>query len=354
MARFAAPRTLMTASELTTHASCSLLKEWVVGRDLCHFISVDLAKVPSSKRSQALKHYVESKSPWSEVGFCAVWQGSTAQVWLWNQDVIKQLLKVLPTQSLTRLLPEMVFFAKPDQDGVYLAECARGYDLQYWNKGILLASRWFEHMPSMPDVQWFCRAQGIAAIDTAQLIELPTKIQPWLGARPSALGWLQAQQNTLVIVAALFAVFLFTSQATLGFSWMLHAKQLEAKSQQLQGVVMDVQSLRGEARRQRRDIEQLLPRLYQPDPIAAQQLFMEKMPPELEYEVILWERQGNRVEVVIRAELTEVFALVTALSGQGIENVNVEPWRRADHHRILFQLNTHPQALLNAGVLGAQ
>ena len=340
--RFSTPRLLLAGNRLHPYFGASLTPEVVVGRDHCHYFSANLGHVPASQRKQALQHLVEGQCPWRWPGHAVVWQDGVAQVWVWDQTDLEAALAAQSAVAPGALwrgaaicLPESVYYSKPAQDGMRLQRCQQGYELQYWQEQCLLASRWYACEPTAAEVLWFARSQAIAAsVSRPTPVDAQPQALPWPGARPPVWHWLFARRKSALVVATAAAVLLVSLQLTAGLRWSVLAQDYQRQTQALEQSATEVLHARGEARRARHRHEELYRLFAQPDPLSAQLLVTQRMPAGLEYEIVFWERSHRTVEMVIKAELTDTFGIVRALSGTGITNVRVEPWRLAGHHSI--------------------
>lgn len=345
--RFSTPRTLLVADQALVLSSRTLAPEIVVGRDLCHYTVLDLQHVPQRQRQQALQHHVEAHSPWPQPDYFCAWRAGRAQVWLWDAaQVEKQLAsrEQLSTLAMLRArtalrLPESIFYNRPDTDGVFLQTCHRGFELQAWRNGILSSSRWYPNKPDDAATQWFSRAQGLEFGQSVQASP-DTHLQPtpWTGSRPPIWQWFQLRQRNLAAAILLISISVASLQVSATLHWMSLENDYRQQAAALQTSAGNLLQAKGQAKRALIRHDRLHSLFDHPAPLAAQWRVASRMPDNLDYEVVIWERTDKRVEMVIKAELSDTLSIVQALNGKGLADVTVDPWRQPGHHSIRLQL----------------
>lgn len=344
--RFSTPRTFLSAKGVQQLDSRSLVAEIVIGRDLCRFISVDLAHVPAAQRRQALVHQVETASPWGRTDQYAVWRDGVAQVWLWDQARIEQVLMDAGMSALVHLrlksairLPETVFLPSSEHDGVIGQACGHGWEVLHWKKRTVHASRWYPERPQASAIGWFLRSQGLDVDNQVELLNAEQYLSaPWPEARPSVLQWLQLHKQAAFYIAGMLVVLFVSLQLSAGARWWWMEKNGHAQAANLQASADDLLRARGQARRELVRYTQLLDIFDVPGVLTSQWLVTSHMPQDLEYKVVVWERVGRNVEMVIAAEVSDTLGIVRALTGPGIADVSIEPWRKAGHYSVKLRL----------------
>lgn len=74
-----------------------------------------------------------------------MWQGSRAQVWIWDQDA---LLERLPQASSLSIVPDSALsLTPPPSDGEHFVQGLHGWEWQRWRAEKLIDSRWESHPP---------------------------------------------------------------------------------------------------------------------------------------------------------------------------------------------------------------
>lgn len=262
-------------------------------------------------------------------------------MWLWPAHVAGQT-------SATEI-PETLFIPKSKTPGIQLVQCFRGYLLQHWGDNLLLAEAWFPELPNGARVGWFCRSQGLSGSPP----KLPAPVtetlsSPWSSFRKPLPGWVSDRRAGIGWVIVALALVLFTLPITSGLKAGLLADDYTRELEQARVEASELLAMRGQARRDAYRYRQLQALLNAPKPLESQWLIANRLPADLEYEVIQWERQGDSVELVIQAEVDDSFRIVRALTGQGITGVTVEPWRREGHHVISLQFSRPPADILGS------
>lgn len=356
--RFSTPRTILCVNGVQQLDGHSLAPQLVVGRDLCRFVSVDLAHVPSAQRRQALGHQIESISPWVRTGHYVVWRDGVAQLWLWDAERVDTALAGAGLSPLAYLrlkgsvrLPETIFLARGDRDGVISRACAVGWDVQRWQADILRASRWYMTQPTASDLAWFLRSQGLDGnSDTLTFGQVSHLTVAWPGGRPPPWQWLRMHRQAVAYGLGFLLVLTLSLQLTAGLRWWRLEDNYHAQSAALQASTTDLLRARGEARRESARYGQLRSLFDMPGSLASQWLVTSRMPADMKYDVVIWERVERSVEMVIAAQVSDTLGIVRALSGPGIKDVTVEPWRKAGHYSVRLRLDD--LAVAQAGMKG--
>ncbi|GAB3394532.1 hypothetical protein [Azotobacter armeniacus] len=112
----------------------------LLSRDLCLHFSLSFDKIPAGKRNQALQQQLLLLSPFAEPGHYACWQGSRAQLWIWDQAALRERL---PASDRYSTLPDSALsLAFPLHTGERLVAGLHGREWQRWQSQQLLDSRW--------------------------------------------------------------------------------------------------------------------------------------------------------------------------------------------------------------------
>ncbi len=159
--------------------------QWLVGRALCLYRHHSFVHVPAEHRVAALENLLQVWSPFVDTGHFAIWRSGEAMVWLWDKNNIdfelcNELQLKSDTISTTAVAPESVFLPEKTE-GLYVQACQAGYDLQFWQRGVLLGSQWHSSAPNETEQQLFLRSfghanSGLAAVEYVNISWLE---QPW-------------------------------------------------------------------------------------------------------------------------------------------------------------------------------
>ena len=331
--RFSRPRSFYHAGSWHLHDSSSLLAEQVIGRDQCQYLCLDLNHLPANKRANALKYQILSHSPWPNPHYQVAWQQGFAQLWLWPA--------IEPTSGSAEPVAthaEAVFWQPPKQDGLYLLQCASGFDLQHWQQGRLQASQWFASAPNLAQQQWFARSQGIALKESLSPQAPELLAQPWPSVRLNPMQGLASQQNSLLRWGAFVFVLIVSLQLGALAQWHWQSNSYSQERQQLEqqlGPVLEQRTLAREALSRYQTLE---PRLQGLNPLHIQQLVTERLAAVTEFEVVNWSRQDLTADLTIETSSDSTLAMVNALRGPGIKDVQAQPGARANQYRLTMQL----------------
>ena len=180
----------------------SLRAHWILGRGLCMYRCENFDHVPRARREAAVKLQVPGWSPFDRTEHYVVWAGGDAMVWYWDAEAVDreamrdQVAEAGADPAHCLVLPESVF--RPRQaNGLCVQQCAEGFEIQYWQGGLLRSAVWSLEQPSAQRVALFAERQGTTA-DAVEVDELLA--EPW-AAQMSPREWLVA--NELRVAAGL-------------------------------------------------------------------------------------------------------------------------------------------------------
>lgn len=162
----------------------------MLARDLCLFRRFDLSAIPRGKRAQALILEIDRFTPYLKGDHCAVWQGASALVWIWDADRVQAAQREhgLDPAKIS-VLPEELLYP-PHLDGLRLVRGRAGVVGQLWNAGRLLHSRWWPHEPGPAEWLAFQRNASLSPDQQQNTLHPPEPLKlsatPWL--RPGGLA----------------------------------------------------------------------------------------------------------------------------------------------------------------------
>lgn len=226
---FSAQKIIQTRTSLQQPAQKAWRNVWVMARALCLYRCWDMQDIPTAERASALKLLIEQWSPFASTRYFVAWQGTAAQVWCW--DEARRLAQASELAvSAQSVLPEAVYYARPEGDTLRLCETLDGYEAQYWKDGILLASHWWQQLPDVTQWSLFHRSNSLQpTTSVAQVTAQVLLEQPW----QQAMFWRQwlelGYEPVLVNAALVIIVILFSWQ--FGVLWKLQQLNAEAEAQ---------------------------------------------------------------------------------------------------------------------------
>jgi hypothetical protein len=132
---------------------------YLVGRELCLFLRVDAAKVPSRQRRQYVELAVRRAAPFPDPVIELAWQGSHALAWYWSRSRVSELLPAVSSKD--RFRAEPAFIGGVSGTDAQLLTLPAGCEGRLWRDGYLVASRWWPTLPD--DASWtvFTRGAGM-------------------------------------------------------------------------------------------------------------------------------------------------------------------------------------------------
>jgi hypothetical protein len=158
-------------------ASAGRGQPWLIARSLCRFRHFDLASVPVRDRRAVLRNLLLAWSPFDSCDFQVVLQADSALAYAWDAAVVGAL-----APDSVQKWPESMLRPAAVADGLRLLECLEGFELQCWQSGRLIASRWWAELPSSAQLSEALRSfEGGAAV-AARAAPPPTQAEQaaWL------------------------------------------------------------------------------------------------------------------------------------------------------------------------------
>ncbi len=131
-----------------------------MSRGLCLFRSFRMDDLPLRERANALNIRIDQWSPFAVTGQYVIQHKSSAQVWIWDEGRRRKAAEAASANGI-RVCPESALYPEPDTDGVRALACAEGYDVQIWQKGLIVASRWWPIWPKEIEIDRFLIAHDM-------------------------------------------------------------------------------------------------------------------------------------------------------------------------------------------------
>ena len=348
--RFSVNQRLISAGQIHSLSRLTLVPQILVGRDYCQYALIKLKNVPRAKREQALKHQIDVLSLWPSVSYSVAWNQGEAQVWLWDNAELSGLIQNNHSTEFGGLykptfLAEVLHWQKPQESGLHLFKASHGYDLQYWNEGILQASQWYLNAPADQQIQRFARGQGLASFSSALAIVEPTQTeQPWPGAMFSLWEHFFERRSQIIMSLAAVSVLVMSLQLTAVVHWYWKIGALERQTAALAESANDLLTARSSARAANIEMANIERLFAVPNPLAAQQKVYTHLPATLKLSLQTWERNIDQVDMTVQGEIPDTLSLVRAFSQDGMKNVRVEPTPEANKYRIRLKLDGFAQS----------
>jgi len=330
------PNYIQTAAGLNRLTFTSFEGYWIVGRSRCMYRCVDFPHVPKGKRASAVAHQVRIWSPFDSTGHHVVWDGSTAMVWFWDQDLVAQARSGLDAHSndAARLtvLPETVFHPRRE-DGAFLVACHEGYEAQHWGAGILRDAAWFREEPEEAQIARFLKRQKLTSTRVEVISADQMTAEPW-GTRHSPGEWLALNERRLVAACLVLLAAGGIWQEARYWKIVAQTNSVSQQFQRLQDEVGPLLSARNDAQQLRLRNARLAQVVDQPSQALLMSLVDEALPnagasfqewhyQQGELRLILEDPKMNPIEYVRSLEKQPRFANVRAEQARGRDRIEI-------------------------------
>ena len=189
---------------------------WVLSRALCRYRVFPRLDDPSpSRRFAALDFQIAEWSPYEATARLVQEEGKRAGVWIWDRSLVDgAILAAGERPDRVTVVPETVMQPRLTQ-GLRHVRTLDGSEAQWWEDGLMLASRWWREPPTESDWRQFRRAASIppdggAVPGDAETLELLSA--PW--STPSSgrglvarINWRRTYEGVAAAAIVLFGVF---------------------------------------------------------------------------------------------------------------------------------------------------
>jgi hypothetical protein len=345
--RFSTEQKLISAGHMHVLTRLSFIPQILVGRDYCQYACLNLEHVPRAKRERALKNQIDLLSTWADVRYSVAWQNGYAQVWFWSAQEIEGLLNHNTEVSGSRaglykptFLSEVLYWTKPGSMGLHLFKAYQGYDLQYWDNGLLRGSQWYAHVPSQQQLQRFSRSQGLSSSVDGVTVNQPVPSGVlWDGVISSAWGHFFERRSQIAIWLVALSLLIMSLQLTAVARWYWEEASLEKQTKELSLSANELINARNQARLARAETLELHQLLSMPNPLASQLAVFKYLPADLKLSLQTWERNINQVDMTVSGDIPDTLSLVRAFEQNGMKGVRVEPLSEPSKYRVRLMLS---------------
>lgn len=303
---FSSQQWIVDRRAIQPHPLPGLRPRVLLSRELCLHFSIDLSKIPSSKRRLALTQQMLLLSPFPEAGHYAAWQDGRAQLWIWDRAALK---KRLPTSAPHTVIPDSALSLNPTlSQGERWVTGIHGYEWQRWQNHQLIDSRW----------QPLCNhpAETIKHISLDQLSSLQAEDLQLL------------QQIGLGSIGAI----LLTALLLQGGAWLDLQQQQHRLQQQLESLEDENQQLSQTRRRAQQNLQ--LWKSRQALFSSSQSELITRLAEALPSSAGIWQRydyQPGRIQILLRDPTPDPRDYVKRLDATGLlHGVQVQPEPRND------------------------
>ncbi len=221
-------------------------RHWVLARSMCLQRTFNLAGIPANERENAMDIEIRQWSPFKQTGRCIVWEEAAAQVWIWDEDVRRASAKNAGVNS-SLSYPETLLCPRMDDTTVRIMSCTEGYEGQIWRNGILLATRWWEGVPSYGEWSRFLMAHDLPPSEIPQVQTAQMLRQPW-GFVRNLQSFLSLQyEHRWVLGLTALLVFLLSWQVASAVQSWSSVRDLKEQTSMLSAEIEPLTKARSQA-----------------------------------------------------------------------------------------------------------
>lgn len=289
--------------------------EYLVGRELCLFLRVDLRHVPVRQRAGAVAMAVRRAAPFADPEHDIALMGGVAAVWYWSQARVRALAGSVGGRD--RFRAEALFVGGPHDEADQLLSLPGGAEGRLWREGSLLASRHWPHAPDASQWQQFLRGAGLdptgAVVPTPAPVAIAGTAWQASGASPGdVLGRLAPHAPAIAGAAGLVVLAAFAWQFGSGLRALWGLAEAERRAGRVEAGLEQILQARERAEADRLAIEDLLA-LRPPVPQIALLAEATRLMQDTEWRPDLWSQPNpETLEVRFTAPRMDGEAIVAA------------------------------------------
>lgn len=133
---------------------------FLVGRELCLFMTLDASKTPGKQRKEFAALAVRRAAPFPDPDFDIAWSpDGRAALWYWSRSRANMLAAAEPGKR-KRFAAEGFHVGAPLEQGIELLQLDEGIEARAWKANQLVATRWWPGLPSAEQWRDFLRGTG--------------------------------------------------------------------------------------------------------------------------------------------------------------------------------------------------
>lgn len=310
----------------------------MLARGLCAYTVLDATSVPERKRKGFQATAVARWVPFPDFQAHAEWAGDRAMVWAWPRSVVRDPeVDAQVLVSPRRVWPESLFRGAPLAMGEILVAMDHGVEGRIWQGYVLVASEWWEELPTLEEWNWFRRGAGLPPAGELPLLEAPPlAAHPWSGKRSRAVSdvALQYRKQLAALGVGLLAVALFVPLVATAKLWV-STRQVERQIENQGGDLKRILDAREAAGRDLDAVNDLLA-LRPPSPQLRLMSTVARLIPAGTGQILEWRMSdASSLEVDIGMAQPDPAALARAWEASELfDSVNVELGRNPNEVRI--------------------
>lgn len=308
----------------------------IIPRQYLFYLYVNLESVPHALRRNLIQQRLQQASPFSNPASWIVQEGNSAQIWFWDDSLIRAR-REQESQLPTSVLPESLL-RSPFTQGFRLQPCLSGWEMQYWDATNLRHTRWLSQRPDVRAQADFVRTCGYS-LDQVEWAEADANLlpRPW-NEKPF---WSKENLTSEPVATKLIAGVLLawvTLELGMGLGTQIKESYLSSSVAAQNEAMMDLVSQRDGALRQKEFNQAISDLTAAPTPlfIAAQ---VQQCLAAFEFSILDWQYQRGQLVLVLQKEGLDTRALIESCAANpAFTDVRVEPGLTPDQTRVLFSL----------------
>jgi hypothetical protein len=303
-----------------------------MGRGQCLYRCEDFTIIPKAKRPAALSTQLKLWSPFGDTDYYCFWAEGWAMIWYWSKGS-----ENLPEgNERWQVLPESVFHVRAE-NGFCLNSLYEGFELQYWNDGVLRHSMWQLESPEQYQIMRFLQGAGIREIPDDISDESSALNEVW----ESDLTPVELLINNERLIVALALVVLscvFVWHEARITKTNYETRSIESKLVDMQDELLPLLSARKELQASRSRNQFFTNMINTPTQAHMMVLVSNKLPSE-EAKYREWQYQKGELKFVIEDASLDPIVYVRALQSEPLFNeVRAEQARGKDRIQIILQV----------------
>jgi hypothetical protein len=308
----------------------------IIPRQYLFYLYVNLESVPHALRRNLIQQRLQQASPFANPASWTVEEGSSAQIWFWDDSLVRTRREQTP-ELPTSVLPESLL-RSPFNQGFRLQPCLNGWEMQFWDAANLRHTRWLSLRPDARAQGDFVRTCGFS-LDQVEWAEADANLlpRPW-NEKPF---WSKENLTSEPVATKLIAGVLFawvTLEFGMGLGTQIKESYLASSVASQSEAMSDLVSQRDGALRQKEFNKAISDLTAAPTPlfIAAE---VHQCLAAFEFSILDWQYQRGQLVLVLQKEGLDTRALIESCAANpAFTDVRVEPGITPDQTRVLFSL----------------
>ncbi|MBM5573538.1 hypothetical protein [Deefgea sp. CFH1-16] len=210
---------LCSSSGIKTQPGLPFLQYWIIERSLLQFRFIDLQRIPRSQWAATLSFQLPQMAQFQQTQFMLHWNSQGAEIWFCDAIYLEKISQAAGAGiQWTRARPEACCYPR-QENGIYSATAAGMHEIQVWQNGDLIQSRWLKHSEFTAE-NWRNELPQPLQHEPVHAIELIAAPKPqWAIVLGSELGNQKLYYESTIYCFIVGLIFTF--------AWYLLAQQLD-------------------------------------------------------------------------------------------------------------------------------